>query len=166
MSEMKSTRKYDGKKLGWLRYGKFVILALVVIIVAFFVLIGVSRVDGESMVPTIKEGHAVGYLRIVGKIKTDDIVYVRMADGQTYIKRVVAVPGDTVEVKNGSLLVNGVENNEFGTTKTHVSAVKYPLTLDENQYFILGDNREISVDSRDFGPVSLSQIKGKILIKF
>jgi len=165
MAKTAKRRKNDAKKLGWLRWGKFVFIVLAILIAAFLVLVGLSRVDGISMYPTIKSGEAAGYLRLHKEIERDDIVYVRMADGKTYIKRVVGLPGDVIDIHDGTLYVNGVAADTRETTP-HSSKIDYPLTLEEDMYFVAGDNRAESVDSRDFGPVAKSQIRGKIIFHF
>lgn len=81
------------------------------------------------------------------------------------IKRVVAKPGDTVEIIDGKLFVNGkVETRETfkGETYEIYDLVEYPLVLKEDEYFVLGDNRENSLDSRAIGPIKKIQIKGKV----
>ena len=79
----------------------------------------------------------------------------------------MAVPGDVVEITDESeLMVNKntvMEDNIFYTTPAYDSEVEYPLALKEDQYFILCDNREGAKDSRSFGVVDTSEIKGKVI---
>lgn len=84
-----------------------------------------------------------------------------------YIKRVIGLPGDTVDIKNGSVTVNGEKLEEpyvKGTTDTR-SRFKYPITVEKNKVFVLGDNREHSSDSREFGFVDFNKIKGKAVVR-
>ena len=160
----KRNRKYDGKKLEWLRDSKKFILFLLIAVVVFRILIGISQVDGLSMYPTLKDGQAVVYSRLSRNYKTGDIVSVKMPGGQYYIKRVVAVGGDTVDIRDGKLYVNGKPQTEYGYGETEAQSglVKYPLTIGEGHIFAVGDNRPVSIDSRTFGEMAISQTRGKI----
>lgn len=85
----------------------------------------------------------------------------------TFICRIVAGPGDTVEIsENDRLVVNGnamIETNIFYNTPIYGSFVEYPLTLGENQYFVLADNRNGGADSRFFGAVNADEILGTVI---
>lgn len=92
----------------------------------------------------------------------------RRKDGnQTYICRVVAKGGDTVEItEGGSLVVNGntmIESNIFSETTEYVGFTEYPLTLAPDEYFVLADKRNGGADSRFFGPVKADEIKGVVI---
>lgn len=119
-------------------------------------------IDGESMEPTLKDGSCVTIYRDV-EPKYYDIVSVRphQHDDLHIIKRIVGMPGDTLvfDYKSGKMYRNGEEEvgplSELCTT-SYIEEV----TLDENSYFVVGDNREASFDSRDFGPVYREDITG------
>lgn len=165
---MARKRRYGilyGKKLEMLRFGEQTAIYVIIAVAVLLFVLGVSKVSGHSMEPTLSDGQPVIYARIDRNYKKGDIVSVRMPSDEYLVKRVVAVAGDTVEIKNGVVYVNGTpEKNRFGSTPTpDDSAVKYPLTLTEGQIFVLGDNREVSVDSRNFGPISKTQTRGQIL---
>lgn len=83
------------------------------------------------------------------------------------IKRVIAVPGDVVDIKDGYVTVNGQKLEESyvrGQTFEN-SNFSYPLTIPENKVFVLGDNRENSTDSRMLGLIDYEQIKGKVVFR-
>ncbi len=119
---------------------------------------------------TLTDGEYV----IVSKILTDksciergDLIICKLNDGKkdiNIIKRVIGLPGDTIEIKDGNIILNNKllkenyikENFTLGETK---------ITLSENQLFILGDNRTISLDSRKIGPITYNDIKAKVLIR-
>ena len=165
MAKRRRYGKFDDKKLGMLRTGKeAAIIALAAIIVLLFVL-GISKVSGNSMEPTLHDGQPVIFARLHGTYKAGDVVSLRMANDEYLVKRVVAVAGDTIEIRSGKLYVNGIaESVNYGVTnRAESSTVKYPLTLKEGQIFVLGDNREVSVDSRTFGPIASSQTRGLVL---
>lgn len=85
--------------------------------------------------------------------------------GEDYVKRVIAVAGDTVNIQDGKVYVNGEEvryDGEIGTTEKKASKITYPLRVGDKEVFVLGDNREVSRDSREIGTVKVSDIEGKI----
>lgn len=159
-------RKYDAKKGIWLKAGKRFALLFLAVFLIFRFLIGVSRVSGMSMSPTLSDGTTVVYFRAAEHYDVGDIVSVRMAYGEYYIKRVVAREGDTVDLRDGMLYVNGMpEAGSWaqGLTEVQSASITFPLRVAPGKFFVLGDNREGSVDSRSFGAVARSQIRGKIL---
>jgi len=159
--------RYNGLKLGWLRDSLFFITAIAVIFILFRFVIGLSVVGGDSMDPTLKDGNVVVYYRLASKYKPGDIVSVRIPSGEYYIKRVAASGGSSVDVHDGKLYVDGSEAEDehaFGITEEETGAVIYPYDVRDGNLFLLGDNREVSVDSRMFGEVNERQIKGKIIL--
>lgn len=160
--------KYNARKLGWLHDS----LRFIVLILALFCLfrfgIGLSLVGGDSMAPSLTDGDLVVYLRMVPEYRPGDVISLRVPSGDYYVKRVAAVGGDTVDLRDGRLLVNGEPAEDIhaaGETREEEGAVIYPYTVRPGNVFVLGDNREVSVDSRAFGEVSLRQIKGKIIFR-
>jgi signal peptidase I len=134
-------------------------------------------VGSESMVPTLKVWDRV----LINKLAYDlegpqrgDIVLFESPDGgeEPLIKRVVALPGDTLELRRGELFVNGTEVDEpyvrreacaRGTPRTCSFG---PKTVPENHVFVMGDNRTNSLDSRFFGPVPEGNLIGEALFRF
>ena len=166
MSDKRFLAKYDGKKGEWLHDAKFFVIAVVIIFLLLRFVIGISWVDGTSMSPTLEDGSMVVYTRLGNSYETGDIVSIKMPSGKYFIKRIVAVAGDTVDLKDGQLYVNGAPETGdyvYGSTEPEEGFAGYPYTLSEGQVFALGDNREESTDSRSFGPMAVSQIRGKIL---
>lgn len=154
-------RKFDGHKRGLLRKIEVFAGIFLVTLVIFRFLIGVSWVQGVSMSPAYRDGTAVVYLRRGAQIHRGDVVCIRMAYGEYYIKRVAAVAGDTVDIQNGVLFING--EPQPGETQPESGGVTYPLTVAAGALFLLGDNRAESIDSRTFGTIALSQVEGKVL---
>ena len=146
-------------------FKKYAVPILTGILVAFVLkaLIHPITIMGSSMSPTLKDGQLyttdiffepsdVTYNTIVCFKPTTDIVQ--------YIKRIVAVPGDTVEIRNGKLYVNGKKQSvSFPDMKDGGLIQDTPLTLGDDEYFCLGDNRNGSNDSRFIGPVKYKQIR-------
>ena len=83
------------------------------------------------------------------------------------VKRVIGIPGDDVDIYEGKVYVNGKELDEKYTKGvTFLRDQPMPVRLKENEYFVLGDNREVSKDSRTFGTIDRSQIEGKAVYRF
>jgi len=83
-----------------------------------------------------------------------------------YIKRVIAVPGDTVDLADGSLLINGKKYDESYTKGlTYKQILDFPITVPPGKVFVLGDNRQNSTDSRTIGLIEYNRIKGKAILR-
>ena len=141
-------------------------LLITVIGILFGVVFGLTPMANADMQPAVCAGDLMLYYRLDKNLKSDDVV-VFQKEGIQYTGRIVAVPGDVVEITDESeLMVNKntvMEDNIFYTTPAYDSEVAYPLALKEDQYFILCDNREGAKDSRSFGVVDTSEIKGKVI---
>ena len=117
------------------------------------------KVNGTSMDPTLKDGDIMILNKAFyskSKIKRFDIVVVKYQK-EDIIKRVIGLPGDIVEYKNNQLYINHKkvkENYKHGETED------FNIYVPKEKYLILGDNREVSLDSRRIGPVSVSDIEG------
>ena len=146
----------------------FAIHALVFVFVIwllFFKFIGMISMPNNDMFPRIDSGDLLMYYRLDKDPKAQDIICFRKNDTD-YVARVIAVQGDTVEITDGSLKVNGsvmAEPNIFETTTYYEGFTTYPLTLKEGECFVLSDHRNGGEDSRYFGPVSYSEIKGTVI---
>ena len=118
-------------------------------------------VDGRSMNPTLQDGDR-GYSFIITKIigiKRFDIVVINVgSDGEdkNIVKRVIGLPNDTIEYKDNQLYINDVFVKEEYLGDVHTE--DFIVTLAEDEYYCLGDNRDISKDSRYYGPFSSDQI--------
>lgn len=160
------TRKYDGSKSKSLTFFKGIVIVALLLFFVFGVVIGTSTVSGNSMDPTLKNGQRVFFFRLQRDYKVGDVISLRMPSGDYYVKRIVAVEGDVVEVRDGSIYVNGKEYKDkhaVGNTDVQEKTVVYPYTVGKDAFFVVGDNREHSVDSRSFGGIVIYQIRGRIL---
>ncbi|BAG09181.1 signal peptidase I [Finegoldia magna] len=148
----------------------FVIVLMIFLFKIF--LIDITIVRGSSMFPTITKNEMCFYKKIqLDQIKHDDIAIIKdnyTNQGYGYlIKRIIACPGDTLVIEGGKLKVNGVEKNEFGETMVDNDIKnKLNLKIGENEYFVMGDNRRNSMDSRYFGCVKKEDIKGLLINNF
>lgn len=131
-----------------------VILVAVVLIRTFIVT--PIKVNGSSMYNTL-EGNEIMLLWKIGEMKRYDIV-VAKTESDTLIKRVYAFPNETIECKDGDIYINDEKIEDpyaFGETEDFKK-----VTLKDNEYFVMGDNRFISLDSRKIGPISKKNMKG------
>jgi len=86
---------------------------------------------------------------------------------KSYIKRVVAVPGDKVRIRDGAVYLNGVRLDESYVPSWYLDGRSYPETImGPNTFFLMGDHRNMSSDSREFGPVDESYIFGKAVFVY
>lgn len=159
-------KKYDGLKYGWLQDAKKFLLLFVILFIIFHNVIGFSFVKGNSMESTLVEGDIVLYTRINPQYHRGDVVSVRIPSGEYYVKRIIAMEGDVIDLRDGVVYLNDellFEPYLDGqVTDESEGVVRYPYTLQEGQIFVMGDNREVSMDSRSFGAIGVRQIRGKI----
>ena len=135
----------------------YIIIIIVVILVRTFIATPV-RVNGSSMYPTLK-GNEIMLLNKLGKIDRFDIVVLKIEEeDDNLIKRVIALPGESIEIKDNTIFINDKAlSDKYGLGNTY-SIDK--VTLKDDEYYVLGDNRIISMDSRVFGPIKKEDIKG------
>ena len=131
------------------------------------------------MYPYLNQGDWIVYSRVGSERKRDEVV-VFARNGENYVKRIAGLPGDTVEISaSGSrVVVNGVQMRETYVTLTGQSSkpgesgaggqdpMGDPLTIMDRQYLVLGDNRSVSIDSRnrDMGTVPEEEILGRVVL--
>ena len=143
-------------------FNEYISYIIVIILVLLFKKFVVSpiKVNGSSMFKTLHDGDIM-ILNIIGYRFSDverfDIVVVDEGD-EYLIKRVIGLPGETIEYKDNQLYVNGKKVKEnYGSEKTDDVKVK----VSKDSYFVLGDNRTNSLDSRYFGAFKRKKILGK-----
>jgi len=159
------------KKKGSNLLGYFIIKLAVfsIVLISMFVFVfGVHFNKGEAMYPKVRDGDVLIYYRLIDDFQLGDVVVYNSGSSKV-IGRIVARSGDKVEVNtDGQLLVNGnIQQEEiFFPTQAMPGGISYPYTVEQNSYFILGDNREHASDSRFVGGISKDDIKGKVINLF
>lgn len=143
----------------------YVIIIVVVLLIRTFI-ITPAIVDGASMDNTLADGQLVMINRIVYSIKDierlDIVVINNEQDNDRIIKRVIGLPGETIKYQNNKLYING---------KELVTDIKFEETNDfevktkDDEYFVLGDNRDISKDSRMLGNFKKEDIIGRVSLR-
>lgn len=118
------------------------------------------------MDPTYQDGQTVWFNRLDRDFQTGDIVCFRLPTGELLVKRIIAVGGDVVDLRDGAVYVNGDKLEEsayaHGVTEEEAGEMTYPYTVPDGSYFVMGDNRENSVDSRSFKAIVGAAIKGEL----
>lgn len=149
----------------WIKNNLVFTLILIAIILIRLFLFSPIRVNGTSMYPTLqdKEFMILNKIALKDGINRFDIVVVKTSN-TNIIKRVIALPGESVMYKDNKLYINGkvVEDNYSKTPTEDFDNI----VLKEDEYFVMGDNREVSKDSRIIGPVNIKNIKGKTSLVF
>lgn len=135
-------------------------------------------VDGISMDPTLKDGDRI-VIRKTKELQRYELITFEPKDqpGKSFVKRVIGLPGDHIKVEENTLYLNSDRSFENqgelpdGTLKVSIAyEVQYVLSglteIPEDHYFVLGDNREKSNDSRSFGLISKDQIEGVVVFRY
>ena len=142
---------------------------LALIINQFF--FAMVQVEGESMLPTLQSKDRLVVTKLFYQPKAKDIVVIKShALGKHIIKRVIAMPGDTIDIhqETGDVLINGEVINEPYIKEKLLNAgnaQKYPLVVPENYVFVMGDNRNNSQDSRNLGLIAFEDIVGRASLR-
>jgi signal peptidase I len=130
------------------------------------------KVEGVSMMPGLEDQERIFVNKFVYRwepIERGDIVVFRYPrdTSKSYIKRVIGVAGDRVRIEDGQVFVNGKPLDEDYVPSEYADSRSYPeTTVPLNSYFVLGDHRTMSSDSREFGPVSERYIYGKAVFGY
>lgn len=161
------------KKLRRHRQRTDLISTAVIILVwlGFMCCFQVVEVSGISMEPSFEDGERLLMNRLVYHVtepKRGDVVSISLED-MTLLKRIVGVPGDTVEIKDNAIYINEKEveiNGEEGMITP--GEQNYPIALGEDEYFVMGDNVEVSLDSRsqEVGVINRDEIRYRFTCKF
>ena len=150
-----------------------VVIALICCVLVFVFIARVIDVVGHSMVPTLDNGDKIIITRLAGDYDVGDIVVLRKDTfrQEPIVKRIIAVEGQTIDFDftTGAVYVDGVELNEPYINELTYDPEDYtgPVTVGENQVFVLGDNRNNSTDSRTatIGCVDKRYIMGKVIFR-
>lgn len=170
--DTKKAKKKGAKKLDVFEVFQPIVSAIVVVTLVFLFCFRVFSVDGPSMAPTLEHGDRVVVSTIGYKPKRGDVVVLSSTEGvkKPIVKRVIAVAGDEVDINftTGVVMVNGQEEAYSEDLTTQQADIAFPITVPAGTVFLLGDNRDVSLDSRSsrVGCVDERLIVGRVLFRF
>ena len=172
MDDIKSPQsKWHGAR----EFGKFIFMVVAIVVVVRVFIAQPFVVSGTSMVPTFQDKNYLIVDELTYDFKKpargDVIVFHPPVDMSTYyIKRVIGLPGDTVTIKNSVITVTNASHPD-GLVLTEEYITKdtpddnYSITVPDKQYFVMGDNRPASFDSRRWGLLPVKNITGRVLFR-
>lgn len=144
---------------------KYIVIIGVIVLIRMFVL-STTSVVGTSMDPTLKEEEILIVETITPKLnkhKRFEIAIVKYTNPKSIIKRIIGLPGEKVTYKDNILYINDHKVEESFTKAGEVKDLE--ITLKEDEYYVIGDNRAASTDSRVFGPIKKEDITGKAILR-
>jgi len=130
----------------------------------------VVRVEGNAMLPAYKDGDRVAVQKDAGSIERLDVIIFRYPEDttKTYIKRVIGLPGETISIEDGKVTIDGKElaepyvDPDLNRSEFHLHNFK----VKPDSYFVMGDNRDNSSDSRYWGAVNKELVIGKCFLQY
>lgn len=137
-----------------------------VFLLVFLFLFGLCRNLDPSMGPTVKDGDLVMFYRLDKNYIARDALVLEF-EGHKQVRRVVATAGDTVDITEDGLLINGAYQQEqeiYSPTQRYESGTEFPVTVGEGEVFVLGDSRVNATDSRLYGVVKVKDTLGKVMM--
>jgi signal peptidase I len=135
------------------------------------------RVEGVAMAPTLNDGDRIFISKQTGNLERGDIVVFYYPKDQTksFIKRIIGLPGEMIDIdSNGGITINGsaLDEGYVPAERSRNMRVKWEMVreewkqIEEGSYFVMGDNRDASNDSRSYGPVRKELIYGKVVDRY
>jgi len=149
-----------------MEWGKAIVIAILLAFIIRTFVFATSIVEGESMYPALEDGERIVFnklIYIVSEPSRGDIIIIQHPH-KNYVKRIIGLPNETIEMRNHTLYINGVEqdNSYVNDYDALLTGNFGPITLPEESYFVMGDNRAISKDSRNgLGFIDRSDIIGR-----
>lgn len=159
----------DKKSNGWLETLKYIVIALVIVVPVRLFIAEPFIVSGPSMEPTFKSGEYIIVDQLSYKLglpaRGDVVVFKPPINLKTYyIKRIIGLPGETVSIDSGKVQITQPGGKTFTLEEPYLvdtdTRSMPAITLTSDQYFVLGDNRPVSSDSRIWGPLPKEDIVG------
>lgn len=140
------------------------LISLGIFFLVYIFLVQPHRVKGDSMFPNFKDGELLLTEKIsyrIYKPSRGDVVVFKAPGARNvdYIKRIIGLPGEEIKITEGKIYINNEKLDE--PYETQISDGDVNLTLANEEYFVMGDNRGASSDSRSFGPIKKNTIRGK-----
>ncbi len=159
----------------FLEFAKITFGLLVIGVLIHFFVATIIPIEGESMLPNFSSGDWVILDKLsynIGKPQRGDVVAVKFPgdpEHERYIKRIIGLPGEALEIKDGAVYINKIKLTEAYIAIEVTTEPNLTIRLKDDEYYLIGDNRFNSSDSRIWGPVTLKELIGKarmIIIPF
>lgn len=158
--------------LDWLE----ILLTVFFVLFLRFFIIALVRVKGRSMLPTLQNG-SILLMHPTKKVHRGDVIICHYPNRwmdrrhlirQNFVKRVIALPGETIEIIAGTVYINGLMLSEpyLDPERNRFPRTRPPRTLGADEYYVMGDHRDASSDSRSIGPIKRPMLVGKVLFSF
>lgn len=161
-------KRQELKGKEWYDFVETILFAFILAFLIKSFILQISYIPTGSMIPTLNDGEAVLVVRIPYYFREPErgeiIVFKYPLDtSKEYVKRLIGLPGDTIEIKQGNVYVNG-KLLEENYVKRKSDDNYGPIKVPKDSYFVLGDNRPVSVDSRYWGFVPKKNLVGKAIL--
>lgn len=148
---------------------EWILTILIPVVVAMLIhnyLFTFARVDGDSMLDTFHTNNITGVSRLHYRLhepQRGEIITCHYDEGdKLYVKRIIGLPGETLEIRNGVVYINGEALQEDYIV--HKDDYSFgPYILEDNEVLVMGDNRVVSLDGRQLGPIPLDYIYGRVM---
>jgi signal peptidase I len=164
-------------ELQFKQYFKYILINIAVAAIIFILVINyvasAYKINGHSMDTTLKDKDRIIISKLdLNNIERYDIIVFRKTEepGRSFIKRVVGLSKEKIEIRNGVLYINSkkishpIFNDQAGEIASNINMK--PYVIPDNHYFVMGDNFRVSTDSRDFGAVPSEKIYGKAILRY
>lgn len=154
----------EAVKKGYIHLLIRTIVFVLIVYIFFSKILCFQRVSGMQMFPSLKDGDLTLSYCLKQTFRPNDVIIYEQ-NGKKHFGRIVAVGGNEINIDgSGDVKINGVsESGEIIYPSYHKGEIKYPYKIPEGSVFVLGDYRTETKDSREYGAIKESQIKGKVL---
>lgn len=155
-----------------------IVFALAIFVVVYWFLAQPNQVRGQSMFPVFHDGEYIITDKVTFKTRKPErgevVIFKSPQSAEIdFIKRIIGLPGDKVKIKSGKVYVNGqeLEESNYLDSSVYTGAESFlsenqEIVVPDGKYFVLGDNRPNSSDSRDFGPIGMDTFIGRVFFRY